>query len=91
VPNKILFFQAVFQKKFSTEIRRFLNPDHVEQINSELIDLLNSSDIALYKALNPTRTDSSCLSARSTGNIIEKSICTRESKRYGVFSLTGYL
>lgn len=73
----IHFFQAVFQKKFSSALRRFLNPDHVGCVITEVIELLESSDIALYKALNPTKTDSSCLSARSIGKtpVIFRQIC----------------
>lgn len=58
--------QAVFQKKLSANLKKFLNPDNVETFCNESIELLESSDEALTKALNPTKTSPSCQSARST-------------------------
>ena len=65
--HKLNCDQAVFQTKLCKSLKQFLNPDDGETFNNELIALLDSNDDALYKALNPTRTLSSCSTARSTG------------------------
>jgi hypothetical protein len=68
--HKLSCDQAVFQTKLSKSLKQFLNPDDGEAFNTELIALLEWKDDALYKALNPTRTLSSCSTARSTGKLV---------------------
>jgi hypothetical protein len=50
-----------------TGLKNVLNPDDVDTFADEAIALLESSDDRLVKALSPTKTASSCQTARSTG------------------------
>jgi hypothetical protein len=52
---------------FFAGLKNVLNPDDVDTFADEAIALLESSDDRLVKALSPTKTASSCQTARSTG------------------------
>ena len=58
--------QAVFQKKITNAVRYFQNPDHKGIFVEELIELLDSRDESLQKALGPTKTSPACQTARSS-------------------------
>lgn len=68
--------QAVFQKSLSKALKQFLNPDDIDTFCTELITLLESNDDVLVKALNPTKTSSSCDTARSTSKIMGHFVTT---------------